>query len=211
MIRHMDINKSSGTAQVSTTEKQKPKRYGRLNINTLEYGIIANLVMQQYQQEEEVKFDALLSIPLPERIPGLMEAYGKKTMHKLLLMILKEFSASLPLPKAKKLSDTKLSMLACELMLSSFEDYLSLEDVIIFLQRAKAGMYGVFKNFTQPAMLLDKMEAYRQARHEVYMQKKEEKDAAMKALGNAKKTSSEPTQFGDLLQQAFIIDISNRA
>ena len=193
-------------------QKKAPrKRFSPLNLNTLEYGIIANLVEQQYQQDNIVKYDALLSIPLSERIPGLIESYGKKTVYRLLVMMLKEFNSKLLLPKAKKLTDTKVSVAACELMLLSYEDQLSLEDVILFLQRAKAGRYGAIKKLVLPSVLFDKLEMYRQARHEVFMKIKAEREAAFKAMGAAPRSSSEPTHIGDLLQQAFIFDVSNRA
>ena len=206
----MNTEQGSGAIiRQSTSKKPVRKRYSGFNSSTLEYGIIANLVVQQYQQDDEVKFDALLSIPLSERIPGLMESFGKKTMHQLLVMILKEFMHTLKLPRAKRLTETRLSMAACELMLSSYEDYLGLEDLILFLQRAKAGKYGIIKSLAHPSLLFDMLEAFRQERHETYLRIKEEKAMAFKEL--RPRSSNEPTQIGDLLQQAFVIDISNRA
>lgn len=208
MIRQMNIERGSG-AVVRESTSAKPKRYSKNNLNSLEYGIIANLVTQQYQQDDEVRFDALLAIPLSERIPGLMESFGKKTMHQLVQMILKEFMQSLGLPRAKRMTETKLSMAACELMLSSYEDHLSLEDLILFVHRAKEGKYGAIKNLAQPSLLFDKLEEFRQARHEACLRIREEKALAFKET--RPRSANEPTQIGDLLQQAFIIDISNRA
>lgn len=203
---------NTGLRAIKPAERKSPrKRFSPLNINTLEYGIIANLVVQNYQQEGVVNYEALLSIPQSERIPGLIENYGKKTVHRLLVMMLKEFNNKLVLPKAKKLTDTKTSMAACELMLSSYEDQLSLEDVILFLQRAKAGLYGPIKNLILPSVLFDKFEMYRQARHDVFIKKKATRDAEFKAMGAVPHSSSEPSAIGDLLQQSFIFDVSNRA
>lgn len=207
----MDFKKSSGAVTKHTTTKAAQKRYPRLNITALEYGMIANLVVQQYSAGDTVKFDALLSIPQTERIPGLIENYGNKTMHKLLLMIVREFMAKMVLPKAKKLTDTKQSVLACELMLTAYEDQLSLEDIILFLQRTKAGNYGPLRNFAHQSVLLNKLEMYRQARHEAYLKINKAKEAEYKMLGSTERTANEPTQLGDLFQQAFVIDISNRA
>ena len=214
MIKQLNNRETSGsTVRKTSSETSNTKRkFSRLYLNKLEYEIIANLVVQQYQQGDDVRFDALLSIPLTERIPGLMETHGKKMMHIMLVMILKEFSNSLVLTKAKKLTETKISVSACELMLSSYEDYLSLEDIILFLQRAKAGKYGVIKNLSHPSILFGMLEQYRQVRHEAYRKIKENKDAELKMLGAAVRTSPEPTQLNDLLHQAFVIDIStNRA
>jgi hypothetical protein len=202
---------STNTLRAVKPAKAPRKRFSPFNLNTLEYGIIANLVVQNYQQDGTVKYDALLSIPLSERIPGLIETYGKKTMHRLLLMILTQFNGQLPLPRAKKLTDTKLSVAACELMLTAYEDQLSMEDVILFLQRAKAGLYGPIKNLVLTSVLLNKFELYRQARHDVFQKLKEARDAEFKNLGAVPRSSSEPTAIGDLLQQSFIFDVHNRA
>jgi hypothetical protein len=126
-------------------------------------------------------------------------------------MILNEFNNKLQLPRAKKLTATKISVSACELMLTAYEDQLSLEDVILFLQRAKAGLYGPIKNLVLPSVLFDKFEMYRQARHEVFVNLKEARDAEYKAMDAVPRTSSEPTAIGDLLQQSFIFDVHNRA
>ena len=205
----MEYTTTSGT--VNEAGNSTPKKIYRPNINTLEYGIISNLVVQQYGPDGDVKWDALLAIPLTERIPGLIHSYGKKTAHKLLVMILKEFTNALPLTRIKKMTDTRIAIAACEIMLTAFEDQLSLEDVILFLQKAKAGHYGAIKNLSHPAQLLSLMEPYRQARHEAYQRIKEAQQVQFKQLGDAERTAPNPTSLNDLLHQSFTIDISNRA
>jgi len=139
---------STKTLRAVKPEQKAPrKRFSPLNINTLEYGIIANLVVQNYQKDSNVKFDALLSIPLSERIPGLIENYGKKSVHRLLVMILNEFNNKLQLPRAKKLTATKISVSACELMLTAYEDQLSLEDVSCFCSGQKPVYMGQSKTW----------------------------------------------------------------
>jgi len=207
VIKQME-NTNRGAVKAS---ENLPKKFYRPNLNTLEYGIISNLVVQQYGPDGEVKWNALLSIPLTERLPGLIHSYGKKTAHKLLVMILKEFTNALPLTKIKKMTDTRIAIAACEVMLTAFEDQLSLEDVILFLQKAKAGHYGVIKNMSHPVQLLTLMEGYRQARHEAYQKMKDAQHEAHKALGDAERTAHNPTSLNDLLHQSFTIDISNRA
>lgn len=209
MIKEMKYSKNIRTA--AEAEKPKIKRTSsRIYTSTVEYGMIANLVKQQYEQNNKVRFEALLSIPLQDRIPGLMERYGKKTMHKLLLMILREFFFSLSMPKYKKPNETRISILACEVMLSSYEDYLSLEDVILFLQRAKSGQYGIIKDLVDTNKLLSSLEVYRQARHDIYLQLKGEKEAILKQAGPVEKSAAEPTQLSLLLKEANVIDMNRR-
>lgn len=210
MIKQIKFRNTSYTAQTVDTPKAKPKTSG-LYLNSLEYNMLANLVAKQYEDGDVVKYDALLSIPLTDRIPGLIERYGKKTMHKLLVMIIKEFCNTLTLPKIKRLTETKISIIACELMLTSYEDYLSLEDVILFLQRAKSEKYGAIKSLAQPAILFTMLEQYRQLRHDCYRSLKDVKEAELKVIGSdIPRNSSEPTAIGDLVRQGYIIDISTR-
>jgi len=96
--------------------------------------MITHLALQQFQKGNEVNFDLLLSIPLKDRIPGLVDEYRRKRIHQMLYLMMKEFNYSIALPKAKKLTETKMSITACELMLLAEEDYLALEDIILFFE-----------------------------------------------------------------------------
>jgi hypothetical protein len=176
----------------------------------VEYGMIANLVNQQYQTGHEPRFDNLLSIPFEDRIPGLIERYGKKTMHHLLVMVLKEFVASLGMPAYKRPTDTRISVLACDIMLSSYEDYLSLEDVILFLQRAKAGFYGPIKTLVNTSLLLPLLDKYRQDRHQAYVKLKSSNEAVLKTIGPVTRVAQEPTQINDLFHQAMVVDMNKK-
>ncbi len=187
-----------------------PKRFSARNIHKLEYRFLTNLVRTQYETEGNVQFDALLAIPAEERIPALTQAYGKKTMHRLLVFLLTEFNQRLRLPAAKKLTPVKISVAACELMLESEDDYLSLEDVILFLHRTADGRYGNFKNLSVPS-LLHKMEHYRQARHEVFQKMSAAKHARFKSALEAPGTTGEPASVGELLQQSFPFAVQRRA
>lgn len=197
--------------KTASTDKPKKKRSSsRLYTSTVEYSMIANLVSQQYQTVDQPRFDNLLSIPFEDRIPGLIERYGNKTMHQLLVMVLKEFIASLEMPAYKRPTDTRISVLACDIMLSSDEDYLSLEDVILFLQRAKAGFYGPIKTLVNTALLLPLLDKYRQERHEAYLKLKNSNEAVLKTMGPVARIAEQPTQLNDLFNQAMVIDMTKK-
>ncbi len=182
-------------------EKRKgTKRFTK----SLEYELIATLVLQHYQTNDEVNYDLLLSIPMQERLPGVIAEYGNKRMHRLLVMILKEFCMAVPLPKSKKLNDVRVSVCACDLMLSSFEDQLSLEDIILFFERAKAGKYGTFKKALTHQLIKEMFEVYRQQRHEAFVKSKEAREAELKSLGPAERTSPEPTAIKNLFSDAGV-------
>jgi hypothetical protein len=125
-------------------------------------------------------------------------------------MVLKEFIATTMLPRYKKPTDTRVSVLACEIMLTSYEDYLSLEDVILFLQRIKAGHYGLIKSLENTVVLLQLLERYRQARHQAYLKLKEQNEIELKQLGPVAKIAKEPTQINDLFHQAVVVDMTQK-
>lgn len=211
MIKKVNYKTSARVSDTAGAEKPKTRRNtSRLYTSTVEYTMIANLVSQQYQEDKAIRFDALLGIPLEDRIPGLIERYGNKTMYRLLVMILKEFFASLPLPRYKKPTETKTSVTACQLMLTSYEDQLALEDVILFLQRVKSGVYGSIKNLADPIILFTLLEIYRKARHEAYAKIKAQKEAEYKAMGPVTRSAPEPTSIKDLMKQGVLIDMNNQ-
>ena len=171
-------------------------------MRSLEYEVIANLALQQYAKKDKADFELLLSIPLQERIPGLVGEYGLKRMHKLIKLILQEFCYSIALPKSKKLTETKTSVCACDLILAAEEDQLSLEDLIVFFELTKKGGYGKFKGMLTHFSIMQKLEAFRQERYETYVQLKERKEADQKALGPLERISPEPTAIKHLFGHA---------
>ena len=171
-------------------------------MRSLEYEVIANLALQQYAKKNTADFEHLLSIPLQERIPGLIGEYGLKRMHKLIKLLLQEFCYSIALPKSKKLTETKIAVCACDLILAAEEDQLSLEDLIVFFELTKAGIYGKFKGMLTHFGIMQKLEAFRQQRYETYIQLKERKEAKQKALGPAERISPQPTAIKHLFDQA---------
>lgn len=173
-------------------------------VKSLEYELIAHLVMQQFQTNGIIEFERLLSIPMQERIPGFVAEYGAKRMHKLLVMVIREFSMAIPLPKSKKLNDTRVSVCACDIMLSAYEDQLSLEDIILFFERAKAGKYKPIKKMLTHQLIREMFDMYRQERHLAYTTIKDNQDAALKAMGPTEHTSPEPTAIKNLFPDAGV-------
>jgi hypothetical protein len=181
--------------------RKSRKRFTR----SLEYELIANLAVQQYSTANGANFEALLSIPLSERIPGLVNEYGLKRMHRLIKMVLTEFCYSIALPKSKKLTETKISVAACDLILAADEDQLSMEDLIVFFELAKNGKYGKFKGLVTHHGIMEKLEQFRQERYETYARIKEQKEAEVRLLGPTERISPEPTSIKKLFEDGKVI------
>jgi hypothetical protein len=187
---------------ISLDEARKSrKRFTR----SLEYELIANLALQQYSTADGANFEALLSIPLSERIPALVSEYGLKRMHRLIKTILNEFCYSIALPKSKKLTETKTSVTACDLILVADEDQLSMEDLIVFFELAKNGKYGKFKTVLTHYSIMEKLEQFRQDRYETYVRIKEQKEAEVRLLGPTERISPQPTLIKQLFEDGKVV------
>ncbi|RYZ15825.1 MAG: hypothetical protein EOO16_26840 [Chitinophagaceae bacterium] len=208
MIRKINYK---NTPNPAPDGKPKAARASSRNYTaTVEYGLMAGLVQQQYQLAHEVQWDKLLALPVEDRIPGLITRYGKKTAHRLLLMMLREFIATMNLPAYKRPTETRVSVAACEIMISAHEDYLGLEDIILFLQRARAGYYGPIKTLVNMQLLLQLLDKYRQERHSAYLKLKDQQQAQYKQLGPVERAAPQPTLLGDLFNQALLVDMTKK-
>jgi hypothetical protein len=187
---------------ISLDEARKSrKRFTR----SLEYELIANLALQQYSTADGANFEALLAVPLSERIPALISQYGLKRMHRLIKTILNEFCYSIALPKSKKLTETKTSVTACDLILVADEDQLSMEDLIVFFELSKNGKYGKFKTVLTHYSIMEKLEQFRQERYETYIRIKEQKEAEVRLLGPTERISPQPTLIKQLFEDGKVI------
>lgn len=187
---------------ISLDEARKSrKRFTR----SLEYELIASLAVQQYSTAGGANFEALLSIPLPERIPGLTNEYGLKRMHRLIRTVLNEFCHSIALPKSKKLTETKTSVVSCDLILVADEDQLSMEDLIVFFELTKKGRYDKFKGLLTHYAIMEKLEQFRQERYAAYVRIKEQKEAEVRLLGPQERISPEPTPIKKLFEDGKVI------
>ena len=196
------------TMEGQTTPAVK-KTTGKRFVRSLEYELIANLAKKQFTSGDAIAFDKLLTIQPEERIPGLVNDYGVKRAHRLIKMVLQEFCFSIPLPKSAKLSETKISAVACDLILAAYEDQLSLEDLIVFFEKAKEGKYGKFKGVLTHFAIMQKLEQYRQERAEAYKRLVDEQEARIKKMNDVPRIG-EPKTIGELFQQAEVIDMTKR-
>ncbi|MDB5207539.1 MAG: hypothetical protein JWR72_2614 [Flavisolibacter sp.] len=197
---------------IVTMESQQPviqRSPGKRFVHSLEYEMIANLAIKQYSCGEEAAFDKLLSIPLTERIPGIINEYGLKRAHRLIKTILQEFTWSVPLPKSAKLTETKISAVACDLILAAYEDQLAIEDFIVFFERAKKGKYGKFKGTVTHFSIMEKLNQYRTERTAVYQSLKAEQEAQVKRMSDIPRIG-DTKSIGEILQGADVINMTKR-
>ena len=191
--------------QVPVLNQAPRKRF----VRSLEYEIIANLAKNQYTNGEEVLFERLLSIPLTERVPGLINDYGLQRAHRLIKMVLQEFCFGIPLPKSAKLSDTKIAACSCDLILAAYEDQLSLEDLVVFLERARDGKYGKFKGMVTHFGIMQKLEQYRNDRSAAYQTLKAEQEAQVKKINDLPRIG-DVRSIGEIMQGGDVVPMNKR-
>lgn len=157
--------------------------------------------LQQYQEKSGlVKFEALLSIPLKDRLPGLVAQYGDKKVHAVLVIMLTEFVQSFNV--GKTMDAAQIIACAYELIMSAEEDQFSIEDLALFFQKAKRGDYGKSYDRIDQPVIFEWFEQHRQARYEAFVNIKNEKAAQHKALGPSERTVQRnelAEKMGDLM------------
>lgn len=127
-------------------------------------------------------YDRILSMPLEDRLPGLVLKLGLKKVHQTLAVAVTITMETLNL--RQPLTSNQIIDLVDILVDTASEDYLSLEDVLLFLQQLARGVMGnLFASIDIPKIMTS-FEEYRQKRHNEYVKIKDEKDAQYKCVGS---------------------------
>lgn len=121
-------------------------------------------------------------MPLEDRLPGLVDKIGLKKVHQTLAVAVTIAMETLNL--RQPLTPNQIIDLVDILIDSSSEDYLSLEDVLLFLQQLARGIMGTLFSAIDIPKIMGAFENYRQIRHNEYIKIKEEKEAQYKCQGS---------------------------
>lgn len=130
-----------------------------------------------------VNFNQLLRIPSNDRLPALIQKEGLPRVHKLLGAAVQLAMESLNLTQA--LTANQIFDLVDNILDSSTEDYLGLEDVVLFLQKLVRGEAGKLYKHIDVASFMEMFEKYRQERHLEYIRTKEEQHVQYKITGKS--------------------------
>ena len=135
-----------------------------------------------------VKFDLLLSIPRSQRLPELAKSSPKEIEAAIVSTLTTAFES---MNLARPMNATQIFELSDAILESSAEDYLSLEDVLLFLQGLVRGKYGKLYESMDIPKFMDFFELYRDERHKAHLRLKEEAHSNHKAMGDNERVSGE--------------------
>lgn len=156
--------------------------------------------IQQFKQGAVIKYENLLTIPVKDRLPGLVEQYGSQKIHGLLVVMLTEFCNFYNV--IRPMTSAQIVSCAFELIGTSSEDFLSIEDLTIFFDGAKKGNYGKIYDRLDQQLIFEMLEVYRQERHLNYYKIKDEKECNFKAVGSQFRSSEDMSEIKELFHQA---------
>jgi hypothetical protein len=137
--------------------------------------------LQQFKNNGVVNFANILSIPSKDRLPELVQIHGQQKIHALLVMMLADFANSFNL--IRPMTQDQMVSTALELIATSYDDNLAIEDFAIFFSDAKSAKYGKVLDRMDQQTVFELFENYRQNRHKAYLQSKEEQNVKFKGYG----------------------------
>lgn len=159
-------------------------------MNALENGnrTEVNVLLKQFKTESGmVAFDKLLSVPKECRLPEL----NKSNPTRLLILITGALTVAFESMNLKRhITESQIVDLAETIIDSSIEDYLSLEDILIFLQKFIRGEYGSNYESMDIPKFMEKLEVYRQERHEKYIRIMADRESNYKIQGDSTRSNS---------------------
>jgi hypothetical protein len=134
-------------------------------------------MVKHYTENNSPQFPALLSVK--ERIPDLVKEIGIADMGKLLMAEIAKFINCYTI--IRPMNPDQIAQCAYAIISSSEEDYLSLQDLVLFFEGAKQGKYGRVLDHIDQHVIFEMLEVYRQSRHVAYLNLKDEKETQFKA------------------------------
>lgn len=146
-----------------------------------------------------VNYVEVLKVPFNDRLPALIQKQGLERVHKLLGAAIQVAMESLNLKQP--LSADQTFDLVDAILDSSTEDYLGIEDVVLFLQKLVRGEAGTLYNQMDIPKFMKMFEEYRQERHTACLRAREEQHVQNKISGKSDYRTS--IEQGDVDTPAF--------
>ena len=146
---------------------------------------VATILKQFKLPTGAVNYPAVFSIPVTERIPALAAIDFTRVNLVVIGALTMAFEA---MNQKRGMNEFQILNLAEEIIDTSSEDNLSLEDLMLFLQNLVRGKYKIaYESFDIPKFM-ELFEIYRQERHKTILELRENQHLQHKSLGNANRS-----------------------
>lgn len=150
-------------------------------------------------------FPALLEIPSPERIPAMASKDMAQTAA-LITVVLTTAMDSLNLKRP--MTPVQILDLTDAVIDSASEDNLSIEDLVLFLQKFTRGEYGSFYESMDMAKFLQIFEEYREQRHQTLLNIRDEQNAKYSIDRTEPRNSDELQREESIKNVAALVEYS---
>ncbi len=139
-----------------------------------------NIILRSYKNENgSVCFPALFSIRSEERLPALFKQNPAKIISLISVGLTLSFES---MNLSRPMNGPQVNDLAETILDSSHEDNLSLEDVMLFLQKLIRGEYGKLYESMDIPKFMEMFEIYREQRWQAVNRLHDEQQVQHKAL-----------------------------
>lgn len=145
-----------------------------------------------------INFIEALKIPRSDRLPMLVSKLGKKEIYSILVAMVGVFNNSLNL--IRPMNAEQVADCALDLLETSQEDNLSLEDLTLFFEGAKKGQYGKILDRLDQQTIFELLENYREQRWQALQRYRDNIASEYKGLG-----PSERIQNDEMMQSFYNI------
>lgn len=145
------------------------------------------IALKQYKTDVgAVNYPLVLSIPRSERLPEL----AKKDFITIVKIVAAALTVAFESMNLKRgMTEVQVADLAEAILDSSTEDYLAMEDLMLFLQKLTRGEYGAMYESMDIPKFMMAFETYREERHQSLLALRENKHLEHKGMGNAERTT----------------------
>lgn len=138
-----------------------------------------------------------------------MVEYGATRIYRVMLSMLTNFSRY-PLQGKNKTTNPELNESVSSLLSAADINDLSLEDFVLFFERAKSGYYGTLVADYNASMVSEQFSQYLKERDEAIVEFARQNTIALEALGNGERLQTEPMKIGELLNGAIVVSMNKR-
>lgn len=146
---------------------------------------LATTLKQYREPSGNINFPAVMSVPLSERLPAL---YKRNFLEATALVGMGLASAFDRMVFKKKPTGEMVNEIAEEILNTSDEDNLSLEDLMLFLQGLVRGKYGEIQELSI-SRFMKLFDGYRDERHFAILEYRENQHIQYKGMGSAERSS----------------------